>query len=396
MPIAEARYYKTLLICPKRQIASEVAPLVASALPLAPVHEISEYPGRKQLMDTIKSFDPKICLLDFATDPERAMVVINDLQILDAHVACVALLSGNDPDLILRCLRQGATDFLVRPFTADQVDTAFEKIAKQNPAPVTRLTNSRSVAIVPVKGGCGATTVACNLAFQAKRNHRTLLADLDALTGTVSFLLKLKSTYSFLDVLARHDTLDQDLWKQLVTTTQGFDVILPPDHLLEGVEALPDAATMIHSAQQMYEAVVIDCGSPYSRWSWSIAAAADQVLLVTTNELASMQSVQRLLAWYEQTHLDTQKVKLVVNRYHREVGLHSDAIGSALEAEILHLIPSDYESLQKCILEGKPAPGGTAFGKSIAALSEALFSSDRRSREADKSGPGKKGFSLFR
>ena len=52
---------------------------------------------------------------------------------------------------------------------------------------------------MPAKGACGATTIACNLAFQWKRlgAKKILLADLDPLTGTLSFLLKIKSIYSF-------------------------------------------------------------------------------------------------------------------------------------------------------------------------------------------------------
>ena len=46
-------------------------------------------------------------------------------------------------------------------------------------------------AIMPAKGACGATTIASNFAFQCKRlGKKVLLADMDALTGTLSFMLK--------------------------------------------------------------------------------------------------------------------------------------------------------------------------------------------------------------
>jgi len=61
------------------------------------------------------------------------------------------------------------------------------------------------VAVIPAKGACGASTIAANLAFQWKRSsgQRILLVDLDPLTGTISFMLKIKSIYSFLDALQR-------------------------------------------------------------------------------------------------------------------------------------------------------------------------------------------------
>jgi cellulose biosynthesis protein BcsQ len=53
------------------------------------------------------------------------------------------------------------------------------------------------------KSGCGNTTLACNLAFQlqALNFRKVLLGDLDPLTGTIAFLLKLNSNYNFVHTL---------------------------------------------------------------------------------------------------------------------------------------------------------------------------------------------------
>jgi len=135
----------------------------------------------------------------------------------------------NDPDFILRCLRAGAVDFVVQPFTAEQIEGALGKLARMNPAPEsTGREPAKIFAVMPAKGACGATTIACNLAFQWKRlgAKRILLADLDPLTGTLSFLLKIKSTFSFLDALQREHELDADLWSAMVTQVNGVDVLL--------------------------------------------------------------------------------------------------------------------------------------------------------------------------
>jgi pilus assembly protein CpaE len=376
MPITDARYYKTLLICPSRNIASELVPLVAKSLPLAPVQEMSSLPSRRELADLLKSFDPKIILLEFTSDPERSFALAADLASMKPDTALVAVLAGNSPDLILRCMRQGATEFLMRPFTTEQMETVVEKIARIFPAPASRrLKGSRSIAVVPAKGASGATTLATNLASHLKKQVKghTLLADLDPLTGTVSFLLKLKTNHSFLDILARGDTVDADLWKQVVVHSHGVDVVLPPEQLMEGLDELPEATPVLGSAQSLYETVVVDCGSPFGRWNLSIVAQCDEVLLVTTNELPSLQAAQRVIEYWDQQKIDTSRLKLVINRYHREMGLNSDAISSAIDADVFHLIPSDYDTLQKAILEGKATPAGSTFGKSVAQLAEKLL-----------------------
>ena len=40
MPIIDARYYKALLISPNRTILSEITPMLAYGLPLAPIQEV--------------------------------------------------------------------------------------------------------------------------------------------------------------------------------------------------------------------------------------------------------------------------------------------------------------------------------------------------------------------
>ena len=130
-------------------------------------------------------------------------------------------------------------------------------------------------AVMPAKGACGATTVACNLAFQWKRHgaKRILLADLDLLAGTLSFLLKIKSVYSFVDVLQRANELDADLWNAMVTSVNGVDVLLAPELIAEGIQDLRDPSPIIEYARHAYDVVVIDAGGVYGDWNLNQARA---------------------------------------------------------------------------------------------------------------------------
>src|SRR4051794_1975447 len=201
MPIIDARSYTALLISPNKTVASEITPLLAYGLPLAPIHDVNMYPGWRQLVDMLRSVDPKLCFLDFSAK-EQALPVLAEIHSLAPGLPVIALLGTDNPDLVLQCLRQGATDFLIRPFTTEQLDGCVEKIARTLPPPTRSISGGKVIAVMPAKGAAGATTIACNLAYQCKRlgASKILLADLDPLTGTVSFVLKLKSSYSFIDV----------------------------------------------------------------------------------------------------------------------------------------------------------------------------------------------------
>src|SRR5277367_3467537 len=363
--------WKALFICPNPKIVRELAPILSRLLPTFSGHDIKTYPPRHQLAELLSSQLPNLCLIEISDPYEAGLAVIPELLRTDAKLPIVAVLSANDPELVLRCLRQGASDFLIQPFTAEQVEAALQKIARQNP---TRLkTPGRVYCIVPAKGGCGASTIACNLAHQMKRNaKRILLADLDPLAGTLSFLLKIKSSYSFIDVLARAQDIDGDLWKAVVTSRQGVDVLLSPEVMTEGMSELKDASSIIEYARGTYDIVVLDTGGVYGEWNLSQAQLADEILLVTTNELTSLQAVQRALTYLDANNIGRFKLRLIVNRYDRHTGLSKDVIGTALHIDIFHIMPSDYEAIQKSLMEGKPMGPATSFGKSVVGLVDRL------------------------
>jgi pilus assembly protein CpaE len=401
MPIIDARYYRTLVVCPNKTIAAEVQPLIQNGLPLAPVHVIQEYPTRRALVDLLRQMDPKLCFVDFATDRDLAFGFLTELHATVQELPVVVLLPNNDPELILKCLRQGATEFLIRPFTSDQMDQAVEKIARLFPPANTRGGSGgcKIIGVFPAKGACGATTLACSLAYQSKRlgAKKILLADLDPLTGTISFLLKLKSTYSFLDVLARQQILDHDLWKQMIVTSQGVDILLSPENLMDGIDDLPDATGILDFALQHYEVVIADCSNAFTRWNLSVARNCDELLLVTTNELGALQASQKVLANFEHNNLDPKRVKLIVNRYDNNIGLNSDIISEALQCDVFQLIPSDYETVQRSLMEGKPIAANSTMGKALAALADKVCEHIQPSAEDAKKAASKSGIlsSLF-
>lgn len=346
--------------------------MLSRYLPAFSAHEVEGYPTRQQISEVLAAHRVSICFLEVGSPEDMPLAIIPEILRVDPKLPIVVLLPGNNPEMVLRCLRAGASDFLMQPFTPDQVEGALHKIARLHPG--RSKTPGKVYCLMPAKGGCGASTLASNLAYHLKRlgDKRILLADLDALAGTLSFLLKIKSNYSFMDVLARSGEIDQDLWKAVITNRQGVDVLLSPEVMTDGVSDLKDASAIIEYARNAYDLVVLDCGSVYGDWNLSQAQLADEVLLVTTNELTSLQAVQRALSYLDANGIGRWKVRLIVNRYDRHVGLSKDVIGTALHTDIYHLMPTDYEAIQKALMEGKPLAPATNFGKSVIALVERL------------------------
>jgi len=374
-PPRNAGNWKTLLICPDSKVSAHFLALASQQAALGPIFELPSYPYRSVLNETLAGRNPQLAFLDASSDPDRALATIECLLQIAPAIQIVVLLSGNDPDLILRCLRQGAAEFLMEPFTTDQIRPALEKLARLRPGGATsQRGRGRVICVMPAKGASGATTVAANLAMCWRRSvaKNLLLADLDPLTGTISFILRTKSPYSFMDAVQRASTLDEDLWKGMIATTYGVDVLLSPDNPVDGIQEAQDPAAIFDFARTAYETVIIDSSGAYGEWNISLGQLSDEILLVTTNELAALQGAQRSLSYLERHQVPRSKVRVIVNRYNRDVGLSREVIETALHMDVFHVIPSDYEAIQAAVLEGKPAPPNSPFGKAIVALTEML------------------------
>lgn len=368
-----------LVVSPDPRLIVELAPLLTQHLPLFQVVEWTQYPTPAALAEAVSGRAPTYCFLDVGASRDAALRVLDLFASASPSTQIIAMLAGNDPDLILACLRHGAAEFLLRPLTSEQLQPVLERLAQLNPSLAQLESSSKAFAIMPAKGACGASTIAANLVFQWKRlgYKRTLLADLDPYTGVASFLLKLKWHYSFVDAMTRTTTLDADVWRGLVCHSHGIDVLLAPENAVEPAVELPDPAPLVDFSRSLYELIALDLGEPFSPWALSLARAADQILLVSTNELPSLRGAQRVLQHLDRNHIERSRVRLILNRYNPEAGLTQEAIETALHIDVAHVLPSDYEAVQKALVEGKAVAPGTPFSKSLQALAEVLAGKPR-------------------
>ncbi len=362
-----------MLICPNADLSHTLSATWRAMGEAQPIVESPRYVDLSELRDLAGGHAVTLCFVDVGTDSELGLGLVQALRELGIPV--VALHTANDPDLILRCLRHGAAEFLFLPFSADQFRLALDRLAKRAQAAMTQAHSGGEVyCLMGGKSGCGNTTLACNLAFQlqALTFRKVLLADLDPLTGTIAFLLKLSSNYSFVHTLANASRMDEALWRGMVATCHGVDVLLSPDASADLAYEPEDVAAMVRFWCQLYDFVILDIPGPHGEWGLSLANLCDELILVTTNELPAVHATQNALAYIEHHGVRRSKIKLVVNRFNTDIGLSSESPEAALDLKIFQHLPSDFESVQKALMEGKPIPAGTKVGKAITELAEKL------------------------
>src|SRR5277367_6989136 len=125
---------RAVVISPSSRMADELEALLPAHLSGVPVGHIRSYPAPRDLAGAMGGSIPFVVFLDVVTDRESALQLLAEMNRLGAGVNVIALMHGNEPDFILRCLRAGAVDFLIQPFTGDQIEAAMAKLARLQPA----------------------------------------------------------------------------------------------------------------------------------------------------------------------------------------------------------------------------------------------------------------------
>jgi pilus assembly protein CpaE len=227
---------------------------------------------------------------------------------------------------------------------------------------------------MPAKPNYGGTTVACNLAARIRKlePRRVLLVDMDTLLGSVAFLLRLRTPFSVTDAIAGSAHLDRDLWKKLIVEHAGMDILVAPENPQPDDFDRNAAAPLLRFFRENYGITIIDSPGPVSPWQLALAAEADELILVTTNELAAIHATQRALRRLETAGIARSRIRLIINRYLRENGLSEDAIETGLKTSIFHILPNDYDSVQQSILEARTVSPASRLSRALDELCQRL------------------------
>src|ERR1041385_5843673 len=107
--------WKALFVCPNKKIIRDLAPLLIAHLPNFSGDDVNTYPSRHQIADLLATHNPNLCFIEVTNPPDKALSVIPDFLRIDPKLPIIVVLAANDPELVLKCLRQGASDFLIQP-----------------------------------------------------------------------------------------------------------------------------------------------------------------------------------------------------------------------------------------------------------------------------------------
>jgi pilus assembly protein CpaE len=261
-----------------------------------------------------------------------------------------------DPAIIVKAVSSGVKEFIQYPKDPMALEIALEKHWNfmQKLAQTQQGDDGASGGkIYPVfgsKGGVGASTVAVNLAHQLKLITRkpVLVFDMDQVFGNTAVMLNFKASYAVSDLASENpgDIDDDLLGKIIVHHETGLDLVVACKSVLdENPEIPPELLERVtRYLKEHYAYIVVDLPShvvdPYHQYFVDVS---DEMVLVSSLDIPGLYRTRQYLELAKR-HLDTSKVKLVLNRCDLKaaVGLSNENIEDEFKYPVFARLPNNW------------------------------------------------------
>jgi pilus assembly protein CpaE len=316
---------------------------------------------RPPFPQAVKASHACIAVIDFDKDIEQALVATAYIhELFLGNAAVIALSSSQDPDMMLRAMRAGCTEFIGTQFDdATLTDTLNRQYQKWSAKSVRPAARGSVLTFFGAKGGVGTTTLAVHLATYLAQCHqkRTLLIDNHPQLGHACIYLGIDGSRNhFQDLVRNLSRLDSDLLKGYIAThSSGLEVLSSPDICGDPKIADPESiAQTLDFLRGEYDFVVIDSPTALDDTNFTIIDASNQVYLVASPEIGAIRDLSRYVDSLTQSEHHVEKVKIVINRFSAQHAVSVEQIEKAIRLPVSIKLPNSYAELARSTLLGEP------------------------------------------
>ena len=359
---------------------------------------------------------PDVVLMDINM-PEMDGIAATELMMARVPSTAVVMMSvQGEADYLRRSMLAGAREFLVKPFSSDELTASIRQVytrerekhgrmaapAAQAPRPAAGREPGRVVAVFSPKGGVGRTTIAVNLAVAAasEPDSKVVLVDGSFQFGDVGVLLNLNpKNKSIADLVPELEAggEPESLDTFVITHSTGTKVLLAPPSP-EMAELVTPAAIrrVLEVLRAGSDLVVVDCAAAFSDSTLAVLDAADVILTVLTLEITSIKNMRLFLEVADQLGYSPNKIELVLNRADSALGIRVADVEHSIGRKVDHTVVSDGRSVVYALNRGVPffiSNREAQVSQDILRLARTLLGTPAAAPEkASKTGPKK---SLF-
>ncbi|MGZ6341237.1 MAG: AAA family ATPase [Candidatus Limnocylindrales bacterium] len=335
----------------------------------------------REALEMASRLSPDVVLMDINMPDMDGIAATEQLSSAVPTAAVVMMSVQGEADYLRRSMLAGAREFLVKPFSSDELTASIRQVSarerdKQSRMAVMPMATAGSagsgggrtgepgepgiiVAVFSPKGGVGRTTVAVNLAVAAatELGKKVVIMDGSFQFGDVGVLLNLNpKSKSIADLIPELEIGEPDsLDTFLISHTAGIQVLLaPPSPETAEMITASGVKKILEALRRDHDLVVVDCTSFFNDTTLALLDAADVILTMLSLEITSIKNMRLFLEVAEQLGYESGKVRLVLNRADSALGIRVADVEHSIGRKVDETIVSDGRSVVYALNRGVP------------------------------------------
>jgi pilus assembly protein CpaE len=320
---------------------------------------------------------PDIILMDINM-PDMDGLRATEVILRQVPTRVVMMSVQGEPEYLNRAMMAGARGYLIKPFSSEELISTL-RAAAQAPVLVSssvpmpamgrdtgRIYPSggdspslrRIIAVYSPKGGVGRSVVACNLAVALRKmtDARVALVDADLQSGDAHVLLNMNTPNTIDDLREAAGSLDAEVISGAVAMHDSGVELLRAPIALESAELFTADAmkAILVELREHFDYMVVDADDTFSEATLTVLDMADQILLVTTLEVTTINKVTRFFEVVDRLGYSESKVKLICNRVDPYYGIKPSQVEVQVRHRFVAQIPEDNRLVVTSVNRGIP------------------------------------------
>lgn len=310
-------------------------------------------------MNFITESRPNLIIVDISQKTQMALDIIVKISNTLKNSKIIVLSYDMSPETVIKALRAGAREFLVKPLIENEFVQSVEKLKDLILGNINDTTKCKVITAFSNKGGIGKTAIATNLAVELANmtKERVALVDLNMQMGDVTTFLDLNPSFDTAYVINNLERIDEGF---LLSTLEKYNnsslyvLADPPD--LEQAEVITsdNITTLINVLRNVFSYIIIDTTASFDGKTITALDNSDLVLLITNINLPSVRNCQRCFDLFKRLGYTKDKIKIIVNRYMENDEIKVEDVEDVLGHPVYFKIPNNYFTIINAINKGLP------------------------------------------
>jgi pilus assembly protein CpaE len=327
--------------------------------------------GLRNAVQTLSvSASPSILFVDLSESLDPLSDINSLAEVCEPGTVVIAAGIVNDVRLYRDLVASGIQDYLLKPFSADQLRESFAnaQLTISGPRVNEASTEKPNVmaAVVGVRGGVGASTIASSLAYLMgeKGGRNTALLDLDIHFGTGALSLDLEPGRGLTDAIENPSRIDGlFIERAMVRASEKLSVLSAEAPINQPL--VTDGAAFMQLQEEIrhaFEGTVLDLPRAMVLQFPHLRNEVHAIVLVVEFTLAATRDTIRMLSWLK-ANAPQCRVIVLANRAPPAsvMEVSRKDFEQSIERKVDVIVPYDAKAASTAAKLGQPfAKGGKA------------------------------------